>query len=109
MKKKIVIGDGRTVDVDEARFNAFDALRNDPRLLAEFANGGFPGRDSQEALAFIVSQLAYTESSVFERLYIPMQFRTLVPTTSEAGEWADTIRYEIFDFVGRGKRSSGKG
>lgn len=101
--RTITIGDGRTVVVDARRFDAFDSLRAHPMFREVI------GSDSQEALNFIVSQLAYTESQVFERLYTPMQFRDLIPTTSEAGEWADTIRYEIYDFVGRGKRASGKG
>jgi hypothetical protein len=100
--RTIVIGDGRQVVVDGRRFEAFDSLRANP-MFAQVI-----GSDSNEALAFIVSQLAYTEGSVYERMYIPMQYRELIPVTSEAGEWADTIRYEIFDFVGRGKRSSGK-
>jgi hypothetical protein len=60
-------------------------------------------------MAFLVSQLAYTENQVFERQYLPMQYEQLIPITNEAGEWADTIRYEIYDYAGRGKRHSGKG
>lgn len=109
MKRTITIGDGRTAVVDARRFEAFDALRSNPMLIAALADAQYGGRDSNESLAFIVSQLAYTEAQMYERLYTPMQFRELVPTTSEAGEWAQSIRYEIYDFVGRGKRSSGKG
>jgi hypothetical protein len=110
MKRVITIGDGRTASVDERRFLAFDSLRSNPQFLAELGIGGsLQARDSQEAMAFIVSQLAYTESQVFEVLYIPMQYKELLPVTNEAGEWADSIRYEIYDFAGRGKRASGKG
>lgn len=104
MLKKITLGDGRVVEVDAARFAAFDSLRSQAEVIT-----GVAGRDAGEALAFIVSQLAYTEATVFERLYQPMQYEQLIPITSEAGEWADTIRYEIYDYAGRGKRSSGKG
>lgn len=104
MKTRVIsIGDGRSATVDEARFGQLEAsipfLRNCLAL------------DSQEALSFIVSQLAYTESRVFEVLGMPMQFRDLLAgcITSEAGEWARTIRYEIIDGVGRGKRATGKG
>lgn len=110
MIKQITIGDGRTVAVDEARFNAFDSLRSNSLFLAALAQDPmYRARDAQEAMAFVVSQLAYTESQTFEKLYIPMQYKTLIPVTSEAGEWADSVRYEIYDFAGRGKRASGKG
>ena len=107
--KKIQLGDGRVVTVDEARFNAFDALRSHPSLAGLIIGDGITARDSQEALAFIVSQLAYTEAQVFERQYTPMQYEQLLPISYEAGEYADSIRYEIYDYAGRGKRTSGKG
>jgi len=109
MVKKIVLRGGQTVEVDAVRFAAFDALRTNPRLAGLLAGDGFTARDAQEALAFLVSQLAYTESSVFEKQYQPMQYEQLIPVSFEAGEYADTIRYEIYDYAGRGKRSSGKG
>ena len=109
--KKIQLGDGRVVAVDEARFNAFDSLRSSAALAQLIIGDGqmINTRDSQEALAFIVSQLAYTESQVFERQYTPMQYEQLLPISYEAGEYADSIRYEIYDYAGRGKRSTGKG
>lgn len=106
--KKIILGDGRTVAVDEARFNAFDGLR--PELARRLTTDGLvTGRDAQEAMAFLVSQLAYTENNVFQRQYQPMQYEQLLPISYEAGEYADSIRYEIYDYAGRGKRTSGKG
>jgi hypothetical protein len=106
--KQITLGDGRVVAVDESRFRAFDAMR--PELARHVtADGDFVGRDSQEALSFLVSQLAYTEGQVFERQYQPMQYEQLLPISYEAGEAADSIRYEIYDYAGRGKRTSGKG
>lgn len=109
--RRIQLGDGRTVAVDEARFNAFDSLRLNPVLASLIADGSTirQGRDAQEALAFIVSQLAYTESQVFEKQYTPMQYEQLIPVSYEAGEHADSIRYEIYDHAGRGKRTTGKG
>lgn len=106
--KKIQLGDGRVVAVDEARYNVFDHLRPGlTNLLGDASPLG--ARDSQEAMAFLVSQLAYTESQVFERMYQPMQYEQLLPISYEAGEYADSIRYEIYDYAGRGKRTSGKG
>lgn len=105
--KKITLGDGRQVEVDESRFNAFDSFR--PELARHMVADGFSARDSQEAVAFVISQLAHTENQVFERQYQPMQYEQLIPISYEAGEHADSIRYEIYDYVGRGRRSSGKG
>lgn len=102
--KTITMGDGSSVQVDLNRFNAFDTLRElSTRII------GTEGRDAQEAMAFIVSQLTYTEAQTFERLYTPMQYEQLIPISHEAGEWAESIRYEIYDYAGRGKRTSGKG
>lgn len=107
--KKIQLGDGRTVEVDESRFNAFDGLRSNPEVSRLLIGDGAFGRDAQEALAFMVSQLAYTEAQLFEKQYQPMQYEQLIPISYEAGEWADSIRYEVYDYAGRGKRSNGKG
>ena len=110
MKLKKIVGlDGIEREVDEARFAALDVLRTDPQMARKIMGDGMVGRDAQEALAFMVSQLAYTESGVFERQYIPMQYEQLLPISYEAGEWADTIRYEVYDYAGRGKRSTGRG
>lgn len=102
--RNITLGDGRTVQVDAERYAAFDRLRQQAALII-----GTEGRDAQEAMAFIVSQLTYTEGTVFDRLYTPMQYEQLIPITNEAGEWAESIRYEIYDFAGQGRRTSGKG
>lgn len=107
---KIKLGDGRVVTVDDARFTSFDGLK--PGLSMVLATGDGAQRsahDAQEALAFLVSQLAYTEGQTFEKLYTPMQYEDLIPISFEAGEWAESIRYEIYDYVGRGKRSAGRG
>lgn len=112
MTKIITVNDGgiaRQVEVDEARFEAFDSLRRYPQLGNIIGDGIVQGRDASEAMAFLVSQLAYTENQVFERRYQPMQYEQFLPLDFSAGEWADTIRYEIYDFVGQGKRTSGKG
>lgn len=60
----------------------------------------FAARDAQEALFFLVSQLAYTEAGLYARSYQPMQYKDLIPQDYSAGEAADVIRYEIYDEVG---------
>jgi hypothetical protein len=105
---RIAIGDGNFATVDASRFQALDSLRSNPAFSSAIMQGQM-GRDSQEALSFIVGQLTYTEAQTFERLYEPMQYEDLIPISNEAGEWADSIRYEISDYAGNGKRSSGRG
>lgn len=105
---RVALGDGRVVEVDLERFTALDSIRSNPSMASAIMNG-ISGRDAQEALAFIVGQLTYTESETFSRLYQPMQYEDLLPISNEAGEWADSIRFEVYDYAGRGKRSSGKG
>lgn len=107
MPVKQIVMDGRTVNVDANRYAAFDGLRGQIQQ-AFAADAGFSTRDAGETLAFMVSQLAYTESEAFAKLYTPMQFRELVPVES-AGGWADTIRYELVDYAGQGKRINGAG
>jgi hypothetical protein len=65
--------------------------------------------DSPEALSFLVAQLAYIETTVYERQRAPLDYERLVPISSAAGEWAKAIAYRMRDFVGRGRRHSLKG
>lgn len=64
--------------------------------------------DAAEAMAFLTSQLAYVESTVYEKMRQPMQYQQLVPVSSEAGEWATSVEYDIYDYSGRGKKHSGR-
>lgn len=98
----------REVAVDEARYtefhkafmkNCFDQVIA-PNVRAE---------DATEATGQLVSQFAYTEAEVYNREYQDMQFRQLIPISSEAGPDAETVRYQVYDRVGQGKRISGAG
>ena len=106
--KKIILADGRNVVVDANRYDAFNSLHTSGQL-SQIVSDGRPTKDAQEALAFLVSQLAYTETQTFEKLYLPMQYEQLLPISFEAGEYADSIRYEIYDYSGRGKRHNSRG
>ncbi len=90
----------------QTRLAVFDSYRPE---LTRFIGDGLSTRDAGEALAFLVSQLAHTENEVFERMRTPMQYAQFIPISHEAGEYADSIRYELFDVAGRGRRTSGKG
>lgn len=90
-----------------------DALRLRERQITDaLTREGIAARlevsDAPEALAFLTSQLAYVEAKVYEKKRQPMQYQKLVPVSTEAGEAADSIEYETYDYVGRGKKHSGK-
>lgn len=109
MYKTIIVIDGgveKEVVVEMDRLAAFDSVIT--QIAPAIQQGMHFGNDAGEAMAFLVSQLAYTESRVFERMYQPMQYEQFIPISTEAGEWADSIRYEIYDWAGRGKRINGK-
>lgn len=110
-KFKVVDSLGKAIEsaLDEQRVNEFSMARDHLARVLTSTDQMFAGRDAQEALSFLVSQLAYTEAEAFGRMYQPMQYEQLIPISFEAGEWSDTIRYEIYDYAGRGKRTSGKG
>ena len=88
-------------DVADDRYRAFDSYvtQNKERLIVPPA--GFVGAmDADAAMSFLVSQLAFTESKVFEKYRTPMQNEKFIPQRFDAGEHVDTIRYEVFDYVG---------
>lgn len=87
--------------VDDARYQAMDAfvVANKERLIVP-PTGLVGVMDAGEAMSFLVSQLAYTEAKVYERLRTPMQNEKFIPQRFDAGEHVDTIRYEVFDYVG---------
>lgn len=93
-------GGPRIVSVPEARYRQIE------RSFAAFAHA-LPEKsawDSSDPMAFFVSQLAYTEANMFSRQRIPPLFRQLVPLSFEAPPWAETVEYQTFDKVGKGKR-----
>lgn len=76
--------------------------------------GGLPlppsarATDAAQGIAFFISQLAYTEAGIYTRQYTPMQYQRFVPVSSEAGEWAENVRYQTYDGVAMGRRASSK-
>lgn len=112
-KKEVVVLDSssgvrRTVAVDEARYHfLLNTFNQDCRAKMGFDSNFKTAADAAEGMAFLVSQLAYTEAQTYEREYQDVQYRQLVPVTSEAGPGASTVRYQVFDKVGQGKRIEG--
>jgi len=104
----ILTFDGVSRNVADHRFAQIDSgMRQIPAAILQAA--GMPTVDSTELLGFMVSQLAFTEAGVYERLHQPRQYQQFIPVSFAAGEWAETIRYEMSDYAGKGKRHSGKG
>jgi len=115
--KAIVVNDSG-IDVehelDDERVAVIDSsLRALAPQIGITPAGGIPfgrrtARDATEALSFIVNQLAYTEQTLYERKYTPMQYEELLPLDFSPQEGQTSIRYEMIDQVGRGQDVSGK-
>lgn len=76
------------------------------------ALAGSPGmltNDAPEAMAFVVSQLAHVEATVYKREHQALQYKELVPIDTSAGDYATSVVYQMYDYAGRGKRHSGRG
>lgn len=57
--------------------------------------------DSQEALAFLISQTSYIESEVYKIQYPDIQYQLLVPIDTSANEWAKSVTFFSMDQVGQ--------
>lgn len=53
--------------------------------------------DAATGLAFLLSQLTYIESKMYEKLYKAITYNLIIPISSEAGEWAESITYFYMD------------
>lgn len=99
-----------TVELDDAAEARFHQIRASVNAIApmlgldaisgEHITGRKSTTDAQEALHFVVSQLAYTEALMLEKKRTPMQYEQFVPLDFSAGEHVDSIRYEIVDGSG---------
>ncbi|MCP8325974.1 hypothetical protein [Xylella fastidiosa] len=90
--------------IDIRRRQIADALN--PMLLTD---ARYQTSDATQALAFLVSQLTHVESTIYARQRQGIQYRDLVPISTEAGEYATSVTYQMYDYFGRGKRHSGRG
>lgn len=97
------------VTIPASRYNQLDsavraqAYKLPPYMLEKKA------WDSSDPIAFYVSQLAYTEATMFEKLRYPALWKELVPVSYEAPPWARTVEYQTFDKTGKGKRIASNG
>jgi len=53
--------------------------------------------DAATGLAFLLSQLTYLESKMFEKMYKAITYNLIIPVTNEAGEWAESVTYFFMD------------
>lgn len=106
----VEVDDGRFYEIRESITGMANQIGiNASKAALEFGRVKTAVGDATEALNFLISQLAYTEQKVYEKLYQPMQYTELVPRDFSAGEYVDTIRYETSDMVGQAQDVSGKG
>jgi hypothetical protein len=57
--------------------------------------------DAQQALAFLIEQASYIETTVYEVQYPDILYPTLIPVDSSANEWAKSITFFSMDKVGQ--------
>lgn len=57
--------------------------------------------DSQEALAFLVSQTSHIESEVYRIQYPDIQYSQLIPIDTSANEWAKSVTFYSMDQIGK--------
>ena len=57
--------------------------------------------DASQALSFLTQQAAHIESEVYKIKYPSIQYSTLVPVDTSAGEWANIVTFYSQDQVGK--------
>lgn len=57
--------------------------------------------DASQALSFLTQQAAHIESEVYKIKYPQIQYSTLVPVDTSAGEWANIVTFYSQDQVGK--------
>ncbi len=62
--------------------------------------------DAATGMAFLLSQLTFIESKMYEKKYKEITYAQIIPVSNEAGEWAESITYfymngaAVAEFVG---------
>jgi len=104
----VLLSASRLNSISEFMERNFDRILS-PSVVASDIGRHVTAADANEAYAFLVGQLTYTEAYVPAKLYLPMQYKELLPISNEAGPWADSIRYEKVNQVGQADWISDKG
>lgn len=53
--------------------------------------------DAATGLSFLLAQLTYLETKMYEKLYKHINYAEIIPVSMEAGEWAESITYFYMD------------
>jgi len=53
--------------------------------------------DAATGLSFLLSQLTYIETKMYEKKYKAINYADVIPVSQEAGEWAESITYFYMD------------
>ena len=113
LRRVMTANDGlRLVDAD--RYDAFDAVIRNQIFhhpdIRQACKAWYHGRktigsanDAAEPIAFLVSQLAYTEAMPYQVQYEDTYYRDILPINTEPPEWAQEVDIEIYDRVGKGR------
>lgn len=57
----------------------------------------FATYDAVTGMGFLLSQLSYIESKMYEKKYKAITYPQIVPVSNEAGEWAESVTYFYMD------------
>lgn len=53
--------------------------------------------DAATGMSFLLSQLTYIESKMYEKQYKSITYPSIIPVSNEAGEWAESVTYFFMD------------
>lgn len=106
--RRPIIEDGHPgIDLDDEMTERYhelgDFVKDNCRLLTGKRWGA---KDATDPVAFLQGQLTHLEKKAYETEYTQLRSEALLGpvTTSEAGEDAVTVTYEVHDYTGKGER-----
>lgn len=65
--------------------------------------------DAQANLGFVVSQTSHIEAGVYATKYPELDYASIIPVDTSAGEWSKTVTYYSSDRAGRARWINGNG
>lgn len=75
-------------------------------FIGEVRNLNLPRLDAEES-AFFSRELEYVKTRSYDKKYADIKARMIIPVSTEADPWADSIVYESYDHVGMAKLITG--
>lgn len=88
------------------RTSYFDKRRRDFEMSAPTIQHliGDAANFNSGGMAFVINQLAFVETTVYERKFAPLLYQKLVTISTEGGPGVTSFVYKTMDGVGQGKR-----